>query len=93
MIIDGIIFNNRQSAIEYQNKQLMLVIMMQLALQSNCYKHCTENIVIYKILSIISVSSDSVVSAVDNRGHSEPLVIQCHLYPVSRRHPVLHLLF
>jgi hypothetical protein len=39
MIIDGIIFNNRQSAVEYQNKQLMLDIMMQLALQSNSYKY------------------------------------------------------
>jgi hypothetical protein len=43
MIIDGIIFNNRQSAIEYQNKQLMLVIMMQLALQSNSYKYSWHN--------------------------------------------------
>lgn len=43
MIIDGIIFNNRQSAIEYQNKQLMLAIMMQLALQSDNYKHPWHN--------------------------------------------------
>ena len=39
MIIDGIIFNNRQSAIEYQNKRLMFVIMMQLALQSKNYNN------------------------------------------------------
>jgi hypothetical protein len=43
MIIDGIIFNNRQSAIEYQNKKLMFDIMMQLALQSNSYKHPWHN--------------------------------------------------
>ena len=39
MIIDGNIFNNRQSAIEYQNKQLMFDIMMQLALQNKSYKY------------------------------------------------------
>ena len=39
MIIDGIIFNNRQSAIEYQDKKLMFYIMIQFALQSNSYKH------------------------------------------------------
>jgi hypothetical protein len=43
MIIDGIIFNNRQSAIEYQNKQLMFDIMMQLTLQSNSYEHPWHN--------------------------------------------------
>ena len=43
MIIDGIIFSNRQSAIEYQNKQLMFTIMMQLALQSKSYKHPWHN--------------------------------------------------
>lgn len=39
MIIDGIIFNNRQSAAEYRNKQLLLTIMMQLSLQSKNTKH------------------------------------------------------
>ena len=44
MIIDGIIFNNRQSAAEYQNKQLMFDIMMQLALQSKNYKYPWHNL-------------------------------------------------
>lgn len=39
MIVDGKIFCNRQSAIEYQNKRLMFDIMMQLTLQSKSYKH------------------------------------------------------
>jgi len=43
MIIDGIIFNNRQSAIEYQDKKLMFDIMIQFALQSNSYKHPWHN--------------------------------------------------
>lgn len=43
MIIDGIIFCNRQSAIEYQNKRLMFDIMMQLTLQSGSYKYPWHN--------------------------------------------------
>ena len=42
MVIDGIIFNNRQSAIEYQNKQLMFEIMLQLLLQSKNTKHAWQ---------------------------------------------------
>ena len=36
-------FNNRQSAIEYQNKQLMIKIMIQLALQNKSYKYPWHN--------------------------------------------------
>ena len=37
------IFCNRQSRTEYYNKQLLLTIMMQLALQKNSYKHSWHN--------------------------------------------------
>lgn len=43
MIVDGIIFCNKQSAEEYKNKQLLLTIMMQLSLQSKNTKHLWYN--------------------------------------------------
>lgn len=36
-------FHNRQSWIEYYDKQLLLTIMIQLAFQKNSYKHLWHN--------------------------------------------------
>ena len=43
MIVDGIIFGNKQSAAEYENKKLLLTLMMQLSLQSKNTKHLWES--------------------------------------------------
>lgn len=43
MIVDGIIFHNKQSAAEYENKKLVLTLMMQLSLQYKNTKHLWDS--------------------------------------------------